>query len=155
MRLSPTPSPAWRSRRSCGTRCLWAEQLADAARYAVETGSYDSALAATTPLDDLHTRAIDSQLYRLRGNAAAAAGDEAAAAEAYGVALANARSLGYGYWLAHVLYDYGRWLVGTGSEDEGRPLLEEARGLFERMGATLWLERIDALGERPGVPTPA
>ncbi len=129
------------------------ELLVDAARYAVETGSYDTALAAVD--DGLHTRAIDSQLYRLRANAAVAAGDDGAAAEAFGVALANARSVGYGYFLAHVLHDYGRWLLGAGRDDEARPLLEEARGLFEHMGATLWLERLDALGEAARVPATA
>ena len=107
------------------------------------------------PDDGLHTRAIDSQLFRLRANAAAAGGDEGAAAEAFGVALANARNLGHGYYLAHVLHDYGRWLLGTERADEARPLLEEARGLFEQMGATLWLERLDALGVTARVPATA
>ena len=83
-----------------------------------------------------HTRSIDSQLYRLRANAAAAAGDESAAAEAFGIALANARNLGYRYWLAPVLVDYGHWLTATNRPDEGAPLLAEARALLEHMGAT-------------------
>jgi hypothetical protein len=44
-----------------------------------------------------------------------------------------------------VLYDYGRWLATTGRPDEGAAMLAEARGLFERMRATAWLERIDAV----------
>ena len=123
--------------------------LARGALYAHETGDHAAALATASAMDRLpanrHTRAMDSQLYRLRANAAAAVGDEAAAAEAFGIALANARNLNYRYWLAPVLLDYGRWLVAAGRDEEGRPLLDEARELFEHMGATYWLRRLDAL----------
>ncbi len=70
---------------------------------------------------------------------------ELAATEAFGIALANARNLGYRYWLAPILYDYGRWLVATERVDEGEQLLAEARALFEHMGATVWLERLDGI----------
>ena len=120
--------------------------------YARESGDHAPALAAAAELDSLpanaHTRAMDSQLYRLRANAAAAAGDDLAAAEAFGIALANARNLNYRYWLAPVLFDYGRWLVASGRGDEGRSLLDEAREHFEYMGATVWLDRLDSLDER-------
>ena len=133
---------------------ILADLLADGTRYALETGDHGTALAAAAPVEQLppnsHTRAIDSQLYRLRANAAGAADDTDAAAEAFGIALANARNLGYRYWLAHVLFDYGRWLVATGRDEEGQPLLDEARELFEYMGAAYWLERLDAR-DRPSV----
>jgi hypothetical protein len=44
-----------------------------------------------------------------------------------------------------VLADYGDWLVACGRAEEAEPLLDEARKLFERMRATRWLERIDAV----------
>jgi tetratricopeptide (TPR) repeat protein len=136
-----------------------ADLLANAALYAVATGDHAAALAAASAADSLHanahTRAMDSQLHRLRANAASAVGDEDAAAEAYGIALANARNLGYRYWLAPVLFDYGRWLVATGREEEGRPLLDEAREQFEHMGATYWLDRLDALDATRLVTTKA
>jgi hypothetical protein len=37
------------------------------------------------------------------------------------------------------------WLAGSGRADEAEPLLAEARVLSEKMGATLWLKRLDAL----------
>jgi len=64
---------------------------------------------------------------------------------AYAIALANARNLGFAFWLAPVLFDYGAWLHSVGRADEGAPLLAEARELFERMGATVWLRRLDAI----------
>ena len=137
-----------------------ADLLAHACLYARASGDHARALAASAAVDSLpanaHTRAMDSQLYRLRANAAAAAGDDASAAEAYGIALANARNLGYRYWLSPVLYDYGRWLVISGREEEGRPLLDEAREHFEHMRATSWLDKLDSLAAKgSGEPVPA
>ncbi len=123
--------------------------LGDAAKLALALGRPAAATAAAEPCNALppgqHTRVLDSQLFRIRANTAAASGDQEAAADAYGVALAASRNLGQAYWLATVLFDYGRWLVDTGRTEEGAVLLAEARALFERMRATAWLERLDAV----------
>ncbi|MBA2333220.1 MAG: tetratricopeptide repeat protein [Actinobacteria bacterium] len=125
------------------------EQLLDAANYARETGDHTSALQAAALIDvlppNVHTRMVDSQLYRLHANAAAAQGEEAAAADAFAVALANARNLDFAFFLAPVLYDYGAWLASSGRPEEAAPLLAEARELFAGMGATVWLRRLDTL----------
>jgi class 3 adenylate cyclase/tetratricopeptide (TPR) repeat protein len=125
-----------------------AEKVRDAATYATLTGDHTAALdlaekveALTTPT---HGRTVQSQIHRLRANAAGAAGDSDAAADAYAVALANARNLGYPFWLAPVLADYGAWLCSVGRAEDAAPLLAEARELFERMGAEVWLRRLDA-----------
>jgi predicted ATPase/class 3 adenylate cyclase len=90
-----------------------------------------------------HTRMLDCQLYRLEAIVAAAEGRDADAADAFGVALAAARNLGYAYFLAPVLADYGAWLAAGGRPDEAAPLVQEARELFEAMGAGTWLERLE------------
>jgi len=129
------------------------ELLLDAAKYATVLKDHAPVLTAASLIDALpairRTRAVDSQLYRLRANAAAAQGGEAAAADAFAVALANARNLGFAFFLAPVLYDYGAWLASSGRSDEAGPLLAEARELFEGMGATVWLRRLDALEPTP------
>jgi class 3 adenylate cyclase/tetratricopeptide (TPR) repeat protein len=128
-----------------------AELLGDASTYATLTGDQAAATRIAAHVDampaTIHVRTVDSQLNRLRANAAAAVGDAQQAADAFSVALANARNLGYAYWLAPVLYDYGAWLVAVGRAEEAAPLLAEARGLFETMGASAWLERIDRVDE--------
>ena len=51
--------------------------------------------------------------------------------------------MGYPYLLAPLLQDYGAWLVACGRVDEAEPLLAEARGLYEQMGAVARIEELD------------
>jgi tetratricopeptide (TPR) repeat protein len=126
-----------------------AELIYDAAQYASLGGDHTAALRVAEKVDALPAtmlvRSVNGQLNRLRANAAAAAGRDDQAADGFAVALANARNLGYAYWLAPVLADYGTWLHSSGRADEAAPLLAEARELFERMGAVVWLRRLDAV----------
>jgi tetratricopeptide (TPR) repeat protein len=126
-----------------------ADALRDAATYATLSGDHAAALEVGAKVDDLsaaiRSRAVEAQLHRLRANAAAHGGDVEAAADAYAIALAHGRSLGFSIWLAPVLFDYGAWLHREGRVEEAAPLLAEARELFERMGAIVWLQRLDAL----------
>jgi hypothetical protein len=99
------------------------------------------------------TRYLQIEGGRVRALRAGAAGEEDVAADAFAGALAAGRSLGRDGRLAPVLADYGAWLVECGRAEEAEPLLDEARELFEHMGAKRWLERIDAV--RPQEPVPA
>jgi predicted ATPase len=126
-----------------------AELLYDAEQYATRGGDHAAALRVAERVEALPAtmlvRSVNGQLNRLRANAEAAAGRDDEAADRYALALANARNLGYAYWLAPVLADYGTWLLASGRADEAAPLLAEARELFEGMGAVLWLRRLDAV----------
>jgi tetratricopeptide (TPR) repeat protein len=59
-------------------------------------------------------------------------------------AAAQLRSLELPFHLAVVQFEYGEWLTARGRPDDAQPLLAEARETFEWLGATPWLERIDA-----------
>ena len=41
--------------------------------------------------------------------------------------------------------EHGEWLVGQGRGDEAEQLLAEAREIFERLEATPWIERANAV----------
>ena len=41
------------------------------------------------------------------------------------------------------LVDHGEWLIGQGRAEEAALLLEEARGIFERLDARPWLQRLE------------
>jgi class 3 adenylate cyclase/tetratricopeptide (TPR) repeat protein len=89
------------------------------------------------------TRQLVATLGDARGIVAAAASDENAAIDAFGVALAAARSADDHWTTAEILSDYGLALVSFGRAEEAEPLLAEAQALWEQMGAKRWLERID------------
>ena len=46
-------------------------------------------------------------------------------------------------WLGVTLLEHAEWLGGVGRSDEVEPLLAEARGIFERLRTTPWLERLE------------
>jgi class 3 adenylate cyclase/tetratricopeptide (TPR) repeat protein len=114
--------------------------------------------AAVAPLADRYaamppiaqTRFLRIQGGRVRALQAADAGAEDVAADAFAGALAAARSLGRPAYLAPVLADYGAWLVDCGRTEEAEPLLDEARALFEVMGAHRWLEALDRVRPKEG-----
>jgi tetratricopeptide (TPR) repeat protein len=125
-----------------------ADTLNDAATYVARHGDRAIALEALALLDGsatagTRTRVVATQRHRLGALVAAIDGDEDAAAEAFGLALANARSVSYPYFLAPVLGDYGAWLIQCGRGDEAAPLLAEARELYEAMGATARIQALD------------
>ena len=97
------------------------------------------------------TRAFVADLERARGALAANAGDEDAAAEAFGMGLAAARSAGDRWQIAVLLTEYGRALASFGHFEEAEPLLDEGEQLWEGMGAKRWLERIEAARSRARV----
>jgi class 3 adenylate cyclase/tetratricopeptide (TPR) repeat protein len=55
------------------------------------------------------------------------------------------RELEIPFWLAVTELDYGEWLAGEGRAEEAEPLLAEAREIFERLEATPWLARVEAV----------
>ena len=126
-----------------------AAAASDICAYAGSLGRRDLAEPTIAQLEAIpassRTRLIETQLHRLKGIVAAMEGRDDDAATEYGIALANARSVAYPYFLAPLLGDYGGWLVSCGREDEAEPLLAEARELYEGMGATARIEKLDRI----------
>jgi tetratricopeptide (TPR) repeat protein len=52
------------------------------------------------------------------------------------------RELELPFWLAVVLLERGELVAGQGRAGEAEPLLAETREIFERLEATVWLERV-------------
>jgi len=60
-------------------------------------------------------------------------------------ATAAFRTLGMPFWIAVVLLEHAELVARDGRQSEAEPLLAEARGTFERLRATPWLERVEAI----------
>jgi len=65
------------------------------------------------------------------------------------------REFGIAFYQAVTQLEHGEWLIGQGRSDEADPLLAEAAEAFERIQATPWLERVEALGAARGEEVPA
>ena len=63
----------------------------------------------------------------------------------FDAAAARFRELGIVFWLAVTLLEHAEWLVGRNQASEAAPLVDEAREIFERLGAAPWLARTAAI----------
>ena len=54
------------------------------------------------------------------------------------------REIGAPFYQACTMLEHAEWLTANGRMDDAAPLLTEARETFERLGASPWLERLDA-----------
>jgi tetratricopeptide (TPR) repeat protein len=75
--------------------------------------------------------------------------------ERFRAAAALAREYGMTLMAAEVQTEHAEWLAGEGRTDEAETFLAEARTVFERAGARLWLERVDAAATRGVAAAPA
>ena len=91
---------------------------------------------------------LDAAAHRFR---ARLAGDDPSADALFTRAAAQLRALELPFHLAVVLLEHGEWLAAQGRPDDAEPFVAEARETFERLEATPWLERLDAV--RGGVPS--
>jgi tetratricopeptide (TPR) repeat protein len=88
--------------------------------------------------------------HRFGARLAAARGDEGGAAEGFAAGADHYRAARTPLDLGACLLEWGEWLAGRGRGEEALPLLAEARGIFEDLRATPWIERVDrAQGASP------
>jgi tetratricopeptide (TPR) repeat protein len=91
---------------------------------------------------------IRAQVARVRGLLAAAQEDSVRAGESFKGAIAAWREYDVPFLLACTELEYAESLVAEERLEEAAPLVTEARETFERLRATPWLERADALEAR-------
>jgi class 3 adenylate cyclase/tetratricopeptide (TPR) repeat protein len=53
------------------------------------------------------------------------------------------REMAVPFWMAVTMLEHGEWLVDQERAPDARPLLDEARAVFEGLRAAPWLERLD------------
>jgi class 3 adenylate cyclase/predicted ATPase len=94
-----------------------------------------------------------AQGMRLRAALASARGETAGVEDSRKGAIGLFREIQYPFFAAVTLVEQAEWLVGQARAPDAEPLLGEARQIFTSLGATPWLERIDALGVSAGTQT--
>jgi ATP/maltotriose-dependent transcriptional regulator MalT len=93
---------------------------------------------------------LQAQGNRLQARLAAADGGDAG--PRFTAAAAHMRELGLPFHLAVTELEHAEWLASQSRMDEAQPLLDEARLVFEQLGARPWLERADQVGAAERVP---
>jgi tetratricopeptide (TPR) repeat protein len=88
---------------------------------------------------------LDAQSRRLNAKVADLRGDEAQVEAGFKRAAGMLRELETPFWMAVTLLEHGEWLVRQERAEDAKPLLDEAREVFERLEAAPWLERVDAV----------
>ncbi|MFN8186801.1 MAG: adenylate/guanylate cyclase domain-containing protein [Gaiellales bacterium] len=112
-----------------------------------DVGQVESILARCAALRPVERiRYLRAQELRLWARLAATRGDDDSAAAGLRQASAEFRGLEMPFWLAVTLVESAELLVGRREPAAAaEPLLEEARGIFERLGAQPWLDRLARL----------
>jgi tetratricopeptide (TPR) repeat protein len=92
---------------------------------------------------------VGAHARRFRARLAAHAGERRRAERDFIAAAATFREYGMPFWVAVTLTEHSEWLVGESRSVDADPRLAEAREIFERLGATPWLERIEGVQTAP------
>ncbi|MFO7572803.1 MAG: adenylate/guanylate cyclase domain-containing protein [Gaiellaceae bacterium] len=136
-----------RTELEADTGTVWVDLLiAEAALAAGRTDRAAEVLATETFGHAEPDPIVQAQAIRFRAQIAAARGDAARAEDDFKLAAASFREYGLPFYLACTELEHAEWLVAQGRADEAGSLATEARETFERLRATPWLERADALG---------
>jgi tetratricopeptide (TPR) repeat protein len=88
---------------------------------------------------------LRAQSARFRARLAAAKELTEGVEQGFRTAAATFREYSLTFFVGATELEHADWLVGQGRAEDARPLLDEAREIFERLEAAPWLARCDAL----------
>jgi tetratricopeptide (TPR) repeat protein len=107
-------------------------------------------LVGTLPPGE-RTQFLDAHWTRFRARLDVRQGTTEHVESRFKQAAGSFREISVPFYLAATLLDYGRWLIAEGRDRDAGSALDEARGVFQRLGARPWLERLDELAVSPRV----
>jgi class 3 adenylate cyclase/tetratricopeptide (TPR) repeat protein len=88
------------------------------------------------------SRYLGAQASRFRARLATANADASAVEPGFEEAERLFRQVGMVFWLAVTQSEHAEWLRASGGSPKAEPLTSEARRVFERLRATVWLDRL-------------
>jgi hypothetical protein len=87
---------------------------------------------------------------RLGARLSIARGEQAGVEDGFKGAAGLFREMAFPFWMAVTMLEHAEWLQGQGRGDQTTPSLIEAEGIFERLEARPWLERLQRIDVREG-----
>jgi len=97
------------------------------------------------------SRYLGAQASRFRARLATANGEASAVEPGFEEAEQLFRQVGMVFWLAVTQLEHAEWLRSNGGSPKAASLASEARRVFERLGATVWLDRLGGTSEATDV----
>jgi len=91
---------------------------------------------------------LQAHSMRFRARLAALHGEKDGVESGFKGAAGLFREMVFPFYLAATLLEHGEWLSREGRSEEARPLLSDAREIFERLEARPWLQRLDGAQDR-------
>jgi tetratricopeptide (TPR) repeat protein len=125
------------------------DAFVEAVEAAISLGRFDDAEGILSIAADIppgrQSPYLDAQSRRLRARISQLRGHADLVEPGYKRAIGMFRELETPFWLAVALLESAEWLVSEGRAEDAKPLQDEARELFERLRATPWLARVEAV----------
>jgi class 3 adenylate cyclase/predicted ATPase len=129
------------------------ESLVIAVDSALEMGDREKAEDLLGLIEDLPAGLqplfLKAQALRFRARLAEWTTDPGIVEERFEQAIGLFREIEMPFYLAIGALEFGEWLTTQSRATAAEPLLTEARGIFERLGAHPWLERLERSGTPP------
>jgi tetratricopeptide (TPR) repeat protein len=120
---------------------------------ALEMGDREKAEDLLGLIEDLPAglkpRFLKAQALRFRARLAEWATDPGVVEERFQQAIELFRKIEMPFYLAISALEFGEWLTTQSRATAAEPLLTEARGIFEGLGARPWLERLERSSTAP------
>jgi tetratricopeptide (TPR) repeat protein len=123
--------------------------IAEGLESALALGRFEQVAALLGWIDSIPSGrrppSLVAQAARYRARLAAARNEQDGVEQGFKTAEAVFREHSLTFYVAATELEHAEWLVGQGRAEDARALLDEAREIFERLEATPWRERCDAL----------
>jgi hypothetical protein len=97
--------------------------------------------------DSLGRRTLYFQAHASRVEARSPDRAEDEAERLFKSSIGDFREIGFPFWMAVTLLEFGEWLTRRVRADDATAPLTEAREIFGRLDARPWLERLERVGE--------
>ena len=95
--------------------------------------------------DPLGRRSLYLQAHASRIEARSLATSDETAERDFKSSIGSFREIGFPFWMAVALLEYGEWLDGRERGTDAAPLVAEARAIFEGLQAAPWIDRVDRI----------